>query len=487
MLDAAADDATIDASGLGDATEEPDAQTETDAASDARVRADAGADANGRCTADDPTPSPDTTDFELNSVPYNGAGFPLGVMAGDALPTRAMVWTRYDGARAVRLRVVEVNARGLALKIVHDADVALAAGGFAHVDVTGLEASKRYRYAFFEKNGANLVGRSRIGKFRTAPTASSCSVIEFGGTSCNILGHAPWPNLQHAAAEELDFFIHCGDHIYADGGVDAETLAEYRAKYEQYWRGGGLNDLHASTGLFCTWDDHEVKNNWNAETIDNTAAGRAQLAAATRTFFEHRAFRRNSASPDRIYRSFKWGHTAEIFMLDCRGERRPSTRATANAQFISPAQLSWLKAGLRNSTAVFKFVVTSKPITGRVAMDLTRDDYWEGFPAQRAELLDFIVDNRLDGVWFLSGDVHYGCICKVERTGRFSALREVYMGPSGSGDDGVVDCSPANPQDLARIDRKNYTKFRADPIAKTLEISFIGDANNVLCRKVFPA
>jgi alkaline phosphatase D len=173
-------------------------------------------------------------------------------------------------------------------------------------------------------------------------------------------------------------------------------------------------------------------------------------------------------------------------VLDCRGERRPSTRAGANAQFISPEQLAWLQDGLLASTAIFKFVVTSKPITGRVAMDLARDDFWEGFPAQREKLLKFITDNDIKGLWFLSGDVHYGCICRVERAGPYSRLREVYMGPSGSGDPGIVDCDPGG-QDDAIVRRLNYTKFRADPFSKTLDISIIGVSNNVLCHKRFPA
>ncbi len=439
-----------------------------------------------QCEPDDPMVGPPDPNLELGSITFNGVDFPLGVMAGDALPTRAMMWTRYDGAHPLVLRVVEINAADALIRVVFERDVTPAAGGFVHVDVSGLQPSRRYRFAFLEKQGARFVGRSRLGRVRTAPSANSCGVINFGGTSCNILGGAPFAALQHAATEKLDFFIHAGDHIYADGGTDATNLAEYRNKYEQYWQVDGLRDLHASAGLICTWDDHEVKNNWNAETIENTLAGRTQLAAATRTFFEHRAFRRHAVVPDRIYRSFKWGQTAEIFVLDCRGERKPSTRGGPRAEFISPEQLAWLQAGLRASTAVFKFVVTSKPITGRVAMDLARDDFWEGFPAQREALLRFVTDQDIKGLWFLSGDVHYGCICRVERAGPYSRLREVYMGPSGSGDPGIVDCDPGG-QDDAIVRRLNYTKFRADPVSKMLDIWIVGVDNNVLCHKRFPA
>ena len=173
-------------------------------------------------------------------------------------------------------------------------------------------------------------------------------------------------------------------------------------------------------------------------------------------------------------------------MLDVRGERRPSTRDTRDAQFISPAQLRWLKTSLRESDAVFKFVVTSKPITGRVAADLTRSDFWEGYPAQREELLSFIVESDIEGLWFLSGDVHYAAIARVEARGPYSRLREVYMGPAGSGDPGEVVCDGAGQSEVT-VRRLNYARFVADPMARILTISFVGAGGDVLCRRTYPA
>jgi phosphodiesterase/alkaline phosphatase D-like protein len=429
------------------------------------------------CTSDESTGPVEPT--ELGSIPQSAA-FPLGVMAGDMLPDRAMLWTRYDGMRPLTVRVVEIDAMGNRLRQAYEGEVTPSGYGIAKVDVPSVRPGRTYRYAFLEHDGSRPVARSRVGRFRTAPSATACpGVVRFGGASCNNRNGAPFEPLTHAADAELDFFIHCGDHVYADS---ANTLSQYRGVYDNYWRVPGLTQVHASTGLFTTWDDHEVFNNWNPEVVRSTAAGRDRLAAATQAFFEHRAFRRNSEDRDRIWRKFKWGRTAEIFMLDVRSERLPSTRSTAGAQFISDAQMRWLKRSLRESDAVFKFVVTSKPITGRVDRDLTRDDFWEGYPAQREELLSFITDNSIDGLWFLSGDVHYACIAKVEADGPYRRLREVYMGPAGSGDPGDVNCDGGGQSEVT-IRRLNYARFTADPFMRRLTIEFIGAAGGVICRR----
>ena len=81
-----------------------------------------------------------------------------------------------------------------------------------------------------------------------------------------------------------------------------------------------------------------------------------------------------------LWQSFRWGRTAELFLLDCRGERRPSTLGSARPIFVSDAQLDWLREGLAASRSVFKIVVTSVPI-GRLSGEIYAPPHnrWEGY------------------------------------------------------------------------------------------------------------
>lgn len=421
-------------------------------------------------------------DPDISGIPRNAAAFAAGLMAGDAEPARAMIWTRYTGMRQLRARVSEVMG-GMPTKVVLEKVVTPAAGGYVHLDAGGLTPGTEYQYAFLEHDGSKYVGRTDAGRFRTAIGEDELATLTFGGTSCSHINGAPLASLAHAADAKLDFLIHCGDHIYGDA---AETLAEYRAIYDRYWALKNMAAFHRSSGVYSIWDDHEVVNNWASDTV-----AVARVDAARRAFFEYRAFRKNATTPNRLWRSFRWGKTAEFFILDVRSERLKKNRLTAAgaanpaAQFISKAQMDWLKAGLSASKAVFKFIVTSKYFSG--PNDLGNDDSWAGYPTQRNELLNHVDD--IPGVWFLTGDVHKGIVEKIQPSGTGSRIREIYMGPSGSGGDPVPSSKMCNGtgQREVFLDMRSYSRLRADPVAKTLEVDFIGEDGTALCKKKYPA
>jgi alkaline phosphatase D len=416
---------------------------------------------------------------DLDAIPLQAKEFPYGVMGGDATADRAMLWTRFVGTGALFVQIEAENApKGVAVISRAVTAAELGDGGFVHVDAGGLAAGQRYRYAFFTSQGGTPVARGPIGRVRAALAANALDVITFGGTSCTHQLSVPYPLMADAAKRKVDFFIHGGDHVYCDAGSDAVTLADYRAKYAEVWSASGMSALHGSTGMVLTWDDHEFLNNWNPETL-----APARIDAARKAFFEHRALRRSPASANRVWRSLVWGKTLEVLVLDARSERKPSTRQTAKAEFISPAQMAWLKERLEKSTAVFKFVVSSVPITNFPLSAAGESDKWEGYPAQREEILDFVEAKALKGVWWLSGDLHFGSIGGIGATGPRRKMQEVLMGPGGT-NAGSPTLSPAQWDKV--IDEKNYTVFRADPVKRELTVEFIG-ASGSLFKRVYPA
>ena len=96
----------------------------------------------------------------------------------------------------------------------------------------------------------------------------------------------------------------------------------------------------------------------------------------------------------RMWRSFRWGRTLELFVLDTRGERRPSTRHTPHAEYLSPAQFAWLTDGLARSDAAFKFVrwITTPQRAAQWGIDTgyvaVRADAWET-PAMKQYVAGF--------------------------------------------------------------------------------------------------
>ena len=389
------------------------------------------------------------------------AQFALGVSAGDLHGTRGVLWTQYAGSAPLAAVLWRMNGdnyveeRGPFAAEIKD-------GGFVHVAVEGLQPGARYRYAFVELQGDTRVARSGIGKFR-APIADDASeVLTFGAVACTEKGRPATVLARAAERTDLDAFIFVGDNAYCDG---ATTIADYRGEYLGHFGRADHLAVRASTGTYITWDDHEIKNDTNPETIDQ-----AQLAAAFQAFFEHAPILETTQR--QIWRSARWGKTAEIFVLDCRSERKPSTRTSSNAIYISAAQLAWLKTGLAASPATFKIIVNSVPITNMPSVwDAYPTDRWEGYAAQRTELLQYIDDAGIDGVIWLAGDFHLAFISYVSPSGAGSTQREVLAGPGGQSANPLLSSLTA-PQFTYKTGTNNYTTLKLDPVGKSVTVGY---------------
>ena len=400
--------------------------------------------------------------------------FPLGLASGDLEPTRGVLWTRYDGTAALRLRVWRMELAVYAERVA-DVLVTPGDGGFVHLDVAGLTPGLRYRYAFFEEDTAGaLTARSAIGRFRAAFAAGQKEPMLLGATSCTQQGHTPTPLLRAGQREDLDVFLLTGDTSYNDG---ADTLAEYRTKWASNLGSPEYRTLRAATSVLATWDDHEVANDFNPETID---AGKFAIARAA--YFESLPLRRHDTEPDRLWKSMRWGDTAEIFVLDCRGERKPSTRFNGMPhQYLSPAQFDWFKAALKASTAVFKIVMNSVPITNFGFSAFTGDS-WLSYTQQRTAILQWVEDERIEGVLWVSGDHHFASVGQVSAFGAGSQALEILAGPGGQDANPVWALLRPPRWDFAS-GTNNYVTIALDPMTRVARLAFHDGAGMELFAK----
>ena len=145
-----------------------------------------------------------------------------------------------------------------------------------------------------------------------------------------------------------DFFIHSGDHIYADcpiqaerklpdGGVwknivteekskIAQTLAEFRGNYKYNLLDKNLLAFNAEVPMLAQWDDHEVTNDWCPGEapgwrgyVDKSIL--TLTARGCRAFHEFVPMRETLAEAGRIYRKVAYGPLLDIFLLDMRSYR----------------------------------------------------------------------------------------------------------------------------------------------------------------------
>ncbi|MCO4744819.1 MAG: alkaline phosphatase D family protein [Proteobacteria bacterium] len=401
--------------------------------------------------------------FEPEALVEDATRFPLALQAGGMRPTSALLTTWTPQGGPVMLRVWQPVDDGM-VDLFHESIVEPEPGGFLRAEVEGLPEGAWLEWGFFPVDSDDQpIGRSLLARFRTALPEDSLEPVTLAMTACNGSGNAPWPALQATAELDYDLFCHLGDMAYNDG---AETLEEYRSSWREFLSGDGFRQAYAKAGLYAVWDDHEFDNDWNPESMDPD-----QIEAAKQAFFEHVAAER--ASDGTSWMSYRWGKTAEFFVLDCRSERKPSTRNDPDAEYISAEQLDWLVRGLNESPCHFKVVLNSVPITNMpLIWDVAASDRWEGYRDQRQAFLDAVDDLAIDNLWLLSGDFHVCFVSKLEPNGdkRSDNVHEIAV---TGGNINPLGESLFGGQFLYNTSQPRALTLRFDPEADSVEVTFI--------------
>ncbi|MBI3975659.1 MAG: alkaline phosphatase D family protein, partial [Armatimonadetes bacterium] len=323
-----------------------------------------------------------------------GAAFPQGVAAGDVTHQAAVVWTRTDGPTNVQ---VEYGTdAGFAGARTATAPPSAADGDYTvRVELTGLQPGQRYHYRFVGGQG-----RSPAGTFVTAPALRADVPLTLIWGADTSEEFKPFRIFQGMKARNADLFLYLGDTIYSDfGAFRATTLEQYRQKYQINRADPNLREYLATIATWVIWDDHEVENNFDSEHI--------RVEMGLRAFREYWPIRPAPEGPGRLYRSFRWGRTAEVFILDTRQYRSPIFRLDGPEKtMLGRAQKQWLLDGLARSEAAVKVVVST------VALRHHSPDSWEGYAFERNEILRFIQERRIRNVLFLVADVHYAALLR---------------------------------------------------------------------------
>ncbi len=371
------------------------------------------------CAEDDATPFVDR--------PLDDAVFPAGLHAGGMTHDSAIFWTRCADRAPLILRIWPEAAPADAQPAI-EVDVTPAEGGFCAPKVSGLPPGEWWRYAFYDD--ARGV-RSPVARVRTAFAPGVRAPLRVGATACTAYSRNPFPALGLTAEARCDVFCHLGDMVYNDAAYDAET---YAADWEKTHQLPGYRALLSSTGAYFVWDDHEFFDSGELHAPD---VDLSRVALGKQAFYDYLAVDvrdepgAGALIDDRVHwGSYRWGDTAEFFLLDSRLERQPQSRGAEDI-YLGGKQMDWLLGALSASPCHFKVILNSVPIA-----DLPRgwliEDRWTEYPTQREQLLGHIVDEGLANVWFLAGDFHVSAVWRVEGSGPRSGLWEILCGPAGS-------------------------------------------------------
>jgi len=412
-----------------------------------------------------------------------------GLQMGDVSTRKAVIWSRAD--RPSRMYVEYSLNEDFSQSVRVPGPYALETTDYtAHLDLSNLPTdSELFVRAQFQDLSNERVSSDYVtGVFRTAPEGKrDLRFLWSGDTAGQGWGINPdfggMRIFESMRQTHPDFFIHCGDTIYADGPIEeqqeaedgeiwrnivtpevskvAETMDEFRGRYKYNLLDENVRGFNAEVPQIWQMDDHEVLNNWSDSKVllddERYTEKNVPLLAARgiRAFLEYSpAVQLDNVEGDRIYRKVSYGELLDVFVLDMRSYRAANSHNRQEAPgeetvYMGKAQIDWLKRNLKNSKATWKVIASDMPLglvvgdgedaegRPRAENSANGDGPVLGREFEIADLLGFIKRKGIENIVWFTADVHY-CAAHYYDPNKaqyqdFSPFWEFVSGPLNAG------------------------------------------------------
>ncbi len=170
-----------------------------------------------------------------------------------------------------------------------------------------------------------------------------------------------------------------------------------------------LQPLLANTHHYAIWDDHDYGPNDSDKSFWN----KNQTMKAFELFWPNPSF--GIGNMKGAISFFQWGDV-DFILLDNRYYRDPNNLKEGRKTILGIEQLQWLRNVLVTSEATFKIIALGGQFLTTVAAYETYSN--NGFKSERDEIIQFIYDQNINGVVFLTGDRHFTELSLLKAEGK---------------------------------------------------------------------
>ncbi|GIV34018.1 MAG: hypothetical protein KatS3mg031_1553 [Chitinophagales bacterium] len=342
------------------------------------------------------------------------------------------------------------------------------------IDVNGLQPDTRY-YVRVVLNG---MPSGNVATFKTFPSEGSAGHYKFLFGSCLYeLMDTDSALFKQMLSEDAYVFTPTGDWGYPDRATGSNDLylsnppkswasdySKIAAIYKERYASTNSSFLYQSLAMDYVYDDHDYLNDNSGrdhanifeinpiggrfgepKSVSQPHQARLNCIRGYQEFFPGYPL---IDSTEGIFHSYRMGN-CEFFVLDLRSARTSQHEAIKEVggqwviqeppghTILGSVQRDWLFNGLKNSTADWKFIISSvvfnkgykavmdsllkigkgvSPIlgievggiqlsTGLIGAGIMSDS-WVGFPSDQDALIQHIRNNNIKNVFIISGDAH---------------------------------------------------------------------------------
>ncbi len=252
-------------------------------------------------------------------------------------------------------------------------------------------------------------------------------VLAFGSCSDE---NKPQPMLNRAVDQNPDVFVYLGDNIYGD----TYDMSELKAKYDQLHSKPEFQRLWQATQVHATWDDHDY--GWNdigrhysmkkdseklfldawkvpesserrqregiygdqryvVERVNGAEVTIQLIILDSRYFRDDLTSKKDPNAPDSYYN------------MPLKNDYAPTT--SPDSTLLGEAQWKWIEQKFYEPADI-------RIIASSIQFSHTYNGWesWTNLPHERARMLSLIEKTGANGVVFISGDVHWGEISKLD-------------------------------------------------------------------------
>lgn len=216
--------------------------------------------------------------------------------------------------------------------------------------------------------------------------------------------------------DKADFMVWLGDNTYFRE-VDYDSRSGLYHRHSHSRSVPELQPLLGSIAHYAVWDDHDYGPNDSYWTYPLKFHARD----AFRDYWPSSTY--GTGHTEGITSWFYW-NDCEFFMLDNRWYRTVET----SGSILGETQKWWLLESLKASKAAFKFVC----IGGQFISDAKVFENYANYEEERNEIIQYLDENDIKGVVFLTGDRHHSEISKM-KTEKGNIFYDITSSPVLSG------------------------------------------------------
>ncbi|GAV65797.1 PhoD domain-containing protein [Cephalotus follicularis] len=243
---------------------------------------------------------------------------------------------------------------------------------------------------------------------------------------------APQPIWNAINKFDPQVFIWLGDNIYGDIRRPLKLFGKERtigpwknvprfvsaspdqmqAKYALAKSIPAYSRLRKNAKVIGTWDDHDYGLNDAGKELAAKSINQRLLL----DFLDEplHSPRRKQVG---VYASYSFGpqgRQIKIILLDTRYHRDP---LGSDGTILGTSQWTWLEKELKSPSSAITIIASSIQVISNLSAvtgPMFSMESWGRFPKERDRLFKLIADSKRNGVFFISGDVHFGEITRYD-------------------------------------------------------------------------